>query len=371
MRAPPLSLSLARPLTATHPQALAQYGVSTASPQYALGITALHVELEKLVARFVGKEDAMVYGMGFGTNSTGIPSLVGKGGLIISDANNHSSIVTGARSSGAAVLVFKHNDARDLERVVRRAIVAGQPRTHRPWTKIVVVVEGIYSMEGEICPLPEIVAVKKRYGCYLYVDEAHSIGALGAHGRGVCEQTGVDPADVDILMGTFTKSFGAVGGYIASSRQLIDHLRRTSAGYLYSAGLSPPATQQVISAFRIMLGEDGTDLGARKLQQLKENSNMFRRRLINMGCHVLGDWDSPIIPIMLYNPTKIPAFSRECYKEGLAMVVVGFPATPLLLSRSRVCISAAHTKKDLEDALHKIERVVDRVGVRYARRLMG
>merc|ERR1740130_2077843 len=152
----------------------------------------------------------MVFGMGFGTNSTGIPALIGKGGLIISDNNNHSSIVAGARSSGAHIKVFQHNDAQNLEAVVRRAIIEGQPRTHRPWSKILIMVEGIYSMEGELCPLASIIAVKKKYNCYLYVDEAHSIGALGKQGGGICEQSGVDPTDVDVLMGTFTKSFGAV-----------------------------------------------------------------------------------------------------------------------------------------------------------------
>jgi serine palmitoyltransferase len=176
----------------------------------------LHAQLEKKVAQFVGKEDAIIFDMGYATNSTSIPSLIGKGGLIISDSLNHASIVMGCRSTGAKIKVFRHNDPEDLERVLRQSIAEGQPRTHRDWKKILVVVEGIYSMEGEILRLPEIVAVKKKYKAYLYVDEAHSIGALGKTARGVCDYWGVDPADVDILMGTFTKSFGSVGGYIAS-----------------------------------------------------------------------------------------------------------------------------------------------------------
>jgi 7-keto-8-aminopelargonate synthetase-like enzyme len=132
----------------------------------------------------------------------------------------------------------------------------GQPRTNRPWKKIIIIVEGIYSMEGEMCPLTEIVAVKKKYKCYLYVDEAHSIGALGANGRGICEYKNVDPADIDVLMGTFTKSFGAVGGYIAASEETIKFLRKASMGSLYSSCISPPATQQVsfLDSVVIMLG---------------------------------------------------------------------------------------------------------------------
>jgi len=298
-------------------QALEQYSTSTCSTRVNLGTTMLHAELELLVARFVGKDAAMIYGMGFGTNSTGIPALIGKGGLIISDSNNHSSIAVGARTSGAVIRVFKHNNMASLEAVIRRAIIDGQPKTHRPWKKILIMVEGIYSMEGEICPLADIVAIKKKYGCYLYVDEAHSIGAIGANGRGICEFSGVSPGDVDILMGTFTKSFGAVGGYIASSRETITFLKTSSAGSVYSASISPPAVQQVISAFKIILGEDGTNIGRQKLDALRNNANFFRQKLIEMGCHVLGEWDSPIIPLMLYHPAKITAFSRECLKRGV------------------------------------------------------
>ncbi|KAH7440711.1 hypothetical protein KP509_03G007200 [Ceratopteris richardii] len=307
----------------------------------------------------------MVYGMGFATNSTTLPSLIGKGGLIISDALNHSSIVAGVRASGAKVAVFRHNTPEHLEEVLREAIAEGQPRTHRPWKKIIVVVEGIYSMEGELCRLREIVAVTKKYKAYIYLDEAHSIGAIGKTGRGICELSGVDPADIDIMMGTFTKSFGSCGGYIAGSKELIKYLKFVSPGHLYAIAMSPPAVQQVISALKVILGEDGSSRGAQKLAQIRENSNFFREKLRKMGCEVLGDTDSPVMPIMLYNPAKIPAFSRECFKRNLAVVTVAFPATPLLLSRARICISAAHTKEDLERALEVIDEVSDMVHLKY------
>jgi serine palmitoyltransferase len=305
-----------------------------------LGTTILHKELEELVARYVGKEEAIVFNMGYATNSTTIPALVGKGSLIISDSLNHTSIVNGSRASGAFIRTFKHNDASHLERVLRDAIARGMPRTHRPWRKILVMVEGIYSMEGEICDLKSVVRVCKKYGVYLYVDEAHSIGALGATGRGVCEYCGVDPADVDILMGTFTKSFGGMGGYIAGDKDLISYLRHACAGTMYHNSLSPVVCKQVHTALKVIMGEDGTNAGRRKLDSLRENSNFMRKELINMGLHVYGNYDSPVIPVMLYNPTKIAAFSRECYDRGLAVVVVGFPATPIVLSRTRICISA-------------------------------
>lgn len=292
-------------------ESLDQYSTSTCSSRTDAGTTELHQELEDLVAEFVGKPAAVVFGMGFGTNSTVIPALLGKHDLIISDSLNHASIIIGARSSGAKIKVFQHNNYKNLERVIRKAIIEGQPRSHRPWSKILIMVEGIYSMEGELCPLDKIVEIKNKYKCYLYVDEAHSIGALGANGRGICEYRNVDPAEIDILMGTFTKSFGAVGGYIAGSQELVDYMRQTCSGSTYSASISPPCCQQVISSMKIIMGRDGTDMGQKRLNAIRENSNFFRREMMKMGCQVLGDFDSPVVPVMLSNISKISAFSRE------------------------------------------------------------
>ncbi|XP_043929444.1 serine palmitoyltransferase 2-like [Protopterus annectens] len=195
-----------------------EYGVGVCSTRQELGNMDKHEELEKLVARFLGLEAAMTFGMGFATNSMNIPALAGKGCLILSDELNHSSLVLGARLSGATIRVFKHNNMQSLEKLLRDAVVNGQPRTHRPWKKILILVEGIYSMEGSIVRLPEVIALKNKYKAYLYLDEAHSIGALGPTGRGVVEYFGINPQDIDVLMGTFTKSFGAAGGYIAGKK---------------------------------------------------------------------------------------------------------------------------------------------------------
>jgi 7-keto-8-aminopelargonate synthetase-like enzyme len=224
---------------------------SVGSPRLEYGTTILHREVERIVSSFVGKEDAMALNMGFNTNATVIPALAGSGDLIVSDELNHTSIVNGARASGAAIRTFRHNDASDLENILREAIVYGQPRTRRPWNRILVVVEGIYSMEGGYCNLGEVVSACKRYGAYVYLDEAHSIGAMGHTGRGCCEYTGVDPADVDVLMGTFTKSFGGMGGYVAADRRIIDVLRRDCSGSAYHNSLSPVVCQQIISSFRV------------------------------------------------------------------------------------------------------------------------
>lgn len=342
-----------------------------ASSRLEFGSSRLHKEVEQIVASFVGKEDAIVLNMGFNTNATIIPTLTSRGDLIVSDELNHTSIVNGARASGASIRTFRHNDSGDLEGILREAIVVGQPRTRRPWNRILVVVEGIYSMEGEYCNLRNIVDVCKRYGAYVYLDEAHSIGAMGPTGRGCCEYTGVDPADVDVLMGTFTKSFGGMGGYVAADKDVIDMLRRECAGSSYHNSLSPVVCQQIISSFKVIMGRDGTDIGRKKLTALRDNSNYFRMRLTDMGLHVLGNYDSPIMPVMLYNPTKIAAFSRECLKRGLAVVVVGFPAVPILMSRARFCISAGHTREELDRALRELDEIADLLKLRYARSTFG
>lgn len=234
-----------------------------------------------------------------------------------------------------------------------------------------VIVEGIYSMEGEYCDLRNVVKVCKKYGAYVYLDEAHSVGAMGPTGRGCAEYTGVDPADIDIMMGTFTKSFGGMGGYISGDKVVIDELRKKCASSSYHNSLSPVVCQQILSSLKVIMGRDGTDTGKKKICALRDNSNYFRMRLCDMGLHVLGHYDSPIMPVMLYNPTKIAAFSRECMKRGLAVVVVGFPAVPILMSRARFCISAGHTREDLDRALEAIDEIADMLKLRYSTSRLG
>lgn len=340
-------------------------GWSACCSRSTLGTTQRHLELEKEIAQFLGKETAITCGMGFATNSAFLPVLAGKGTLILSDSLNHASIVAGVRGSGAKVKVFSHNDARQLEAVLRASIAEGQPRTGRAWRKILIIVEGIYSMEGELIKLKEIVEVKKKYKAYLYLDEAHSIGALGAGGRGVCETLGVDTRDVDIMMGTFTKSFGSCGGYIAGSKDLIDYLKANCPAHIFATAMSPPAVEMVLSALHVVSGKDGSNRGQMKLAQLRDNANYFRMRLLEMGLNVLGDWDSPVMPVMIFNPAKLAACSREMLRRGIAVVVVGFPATPLLTARMRVCISASHAREDLDFALEMFEEMADKCLLKY------
>lgn len=317
-------------------------GIASASSRAEVGTHNLHVEVEALVASYVGKEDCMVSSMGFATNADIFPVLVDARCLVISDELNHASIRFGTRLSGATLATFQHNDLRDLETKLREAACS-----HVPWKKVLVVVEGLYSMEGTLCHLPDLIALKRRYKFYLFIDEAHSIGAIGPSGRGICDHYNVDPADVDILMGTFTKSFGAVGGYIAANRAVIQKLRATNPGSIYSEAPAPAILAQILASIRIV----SSGQGDRRLKQLLSNSRYLRRGLKRLGYIVFGDDDSPVVPALLLNPAKMPAFSREMLRRKISVVVVGFPGTPLLLSRIRFCVSATHTQEDLDYVL--------------------
>ncbi|KAI0870027.1 serine palmitoyltransferase [Hypoxylon argillaceum] len=348
-----------------------KYGLSFCSSRADAGTSDLVSEVEKEVAAFVGKPDAMVFSMGFVTNASSFPALVSKGCLIISDELNHASIRLGARLSGAVIRSFKHNDMGDLEKKLREAIAQGQPRTHRPWKKILVAVEGLYSMEGTMVDLPGILNLKDTYKFYLYVDEAHSVGALGPQGRGVCDYFGIDPSRVDILMGTLTKSFGANGGYIAADKHIIDKLRSCNAATMLGESPSPAVLMQIYASLKIITGDLVPGEGEERLQRIAFNSRYLRLGLKRLGMIVYGHDDSPIIPLTLYNPAKIPAFSHEMLKRNISVVVVGYPATPLISSRARFCVSAAHNKDDLDRLLAACDEVADILQLKFSTGIAG
>ncbi|CAF3971204.1 unnamed protein product [Rotaria sp. Silwood2] len=349
-------------------KSIEKYGVTICSTRHELGTQQYMKDLESLMAEYLNVEDCIAFGMGFATNALNIPAVAGKGDLILSDKLNHTSLILGARLSGAVIRTFNHNDIKDLEIQLRKSIIHGQSRTCRPWKKILIIVEGVYSMEGSLCSLPEIIELKKKYKAYLYVDEAHSIGAIGSRGRGVVDYWNVNPNDIDIHMGTFTKSFGSAGGYIAGKKALIDHIRIYTHSGCYSTSMSAPVVYQITSALNIIMGRDGTNDGQKRIQQLACNVRYFRRQLVDMGFIVYGSDNSPVVPVMIYMPAKIAAVNREMLKRGCAVVTVGFPATLLTESRVRFCISAGHTKKMLDHALQAMDEVGDLVSLRYSKR---
>ncbi|KAH8341362.1 hypothetical protein KR059_004130 [Drosophila kikkawai] len=343
------------------------FGLAYCSSRCELGNNEQLQELESLTARYLGVEDAIVFGMGFATNALNLPSLLGPNCLVISDEKNHASIILGLRLSGATTKVFKHNNMRDLERVLRQGVCYGNPKNGgKPYKKVMILVEGIFSMEGSIVRLPEIIALKKKYKAYLYLDEAHSIGAMGSHGKGVTDYFNVDPKDVDILMGTFTKSFGSAGGYLAGSKKLIDFLRTNSHAHCYASSISPPIAQQIMTSMKTIMGEDGTEIGRRKIMQLARNTRYFRRRLAQLGVITYGHEDSPVVPMLVYLFSKIGAVVRTLTTRHIAVVGAGFPATPIMEGRIRFCLSAAHTKDQLDYALEAIDEIADDLGLKYS-----
>lgn len=393
-------------------ETIRRYGVSTCGARLEGGTSDLHVMGEALVARFIGMEDALISSMGFATNSTIIPALVGKGCLLISDELNHASIRFGARLSGANVRMFKHNDMANLETLLREVISQGQPKTHRPWKKILLIVEGLYSMEGTLVNLPAIMKLKEKYKFYVFVDEAHSIGALGPHGRGVADYFGIPPRSIDILMGTFTKSFGAAGGYIAGNKTLIDNLRIKGHSGAYAEAMTPPVLGQIVASMASIMGvrsqqalqhtssttlrignsvEEGYQHpgpipqsilpswinlpvnlssgmeGQNRLRRLAFNSRYLHMGLRKLGFITYGHTASPIVPLLLFNPGKMNMFHRmmKDRQTPITVVVVAYPATALITSRVRFCVSAAHTKEDIDCILRACDELGDILDLKH------
>ncbi|ADM11523.1 serine palmitoyl transferase subunit 2 [Encephalitozoon intestinalis ATCC 50506] len=341
-----------------------KYPLVLTAPAREVGSYDIIRELEEEMASFLHQEDCMVFSIGYGTNSSNIPVICEEGTLILSDELNHASLITGAKISKGVIRVFEHNNMKDLESKLIFNISQGQPLTHRAWRKIVVIVEGIYSMEGTIANIKKLVELKKKYKFYIFVDEAHSIGALGATGRGVCEHANVDFREVDILMGTFTKSFGGMGGYIAGSKKLVTWLRFYGDLSLYGDQMPPFVCSQILESLRCI---KSTELGRLKIEKLRSNTVLMRQNLVNAGFFILGDEFSPVIPILIVCPGKLVEFSRLCMMEGIGIIVVGYPATPILTSRVRLCISASHTTEDVMKAFEIINKVGDKLGVKICK----
>lgn len=339
-----------------------EMGCTLASPRAELGTTEKHLYLEQMWSTFLGTEASLTFGMGFATNSMNIPALVGKGSLILSDELNHTSLILGCRLSGAKILVYRHNDMNHLEEVLRRAIVTGQDRTFRPYKKIMIVVEGIYSMEGSVVDIKKVIELKKKYKAYLYLDEAHSIGALGSSGRGVVEHAGCDVNDVDVMMGTFTKSFGAAGGYISGKKGMINCLRHYSHAHKYACSMSPGVCEQIIQAIEGLQ----TGQGLERLVKLRRNSLYFRSKLKKLGFIVYGDDFSPVVPLLVFVVAKLALFGRMMEEAGIGVVIVGFPATPIESSRVRFCLSASHTIEQLDKVIQEIDRLGDMLILKHS-----
>ena len=311
-------------------------------------------ETERKFSEFIGVEDTVIFPMGWGTNVNVISILADKNTLILSDEYNHASIAMGCKLIGCKIIPFKNNCPEDLEMKILREV-------HRhdvmPYNKILIIIEGLYSMEGNISILSEFMRIKTTYRAYLYVDEAHSIGAVGKNGRGICEYYSVDPANIDILMGTFTKAFSSIGGYVSGSKKVVRYIRNKSPGLLYDTTITPTCLRQILYVL------DQCDSGdfEKRVDRLRDNTNYARSKFkINDVKTMIGQEDSPVIPIITVDHVTMNKVSMECYnKHNIALVVAGYPATAVNESRVRLCVSASHTKEQIDKVVKCISSIVD------------
>lgn len=328
-------------------QAMEKYGLGPAAVRTIAGTMELHLELERRLARFKGVESAITLQSGFGANITTIPALVGKDDAIVSDELNHASIIDGCRLSGAKTLRYAHCDVADLERVLK------ENRTAYP--RVMVITDGVFSMDGDIAPLDKIYEVTKNYDAILMVDDAHGEGVLGRGGRGIVDHYDLH-GKVDVEVGTLSKAFGVVGGVVAGNPLVVEWLRQRGRPFLFSSAMTVPDVAAVIAAVDIL--EESTEL----VDRLWDNARYFKAEMKNLGFDT-GLSVTPITPVMLGEAPLAQQFSRELYENGVFGMAIGFPTVARGKARIRVMISAAHSKEDLDQGLEVFHKVGKSLGV--------
>lgn len=333
-------------LRAAAREAIDRYGVGPAAVRSIAGTLSLHLELEHRLAAFKGSEATIAFQSGFNSNLGTIPALVGKEDIIFSDELNHASIIDGARLSGAKIVRYGHNDAEALEDAITKA---------ERYRRAMVVTDGVFSMDGDISPLPRIVQVAERHDLILMVDDAHGEGVLGRGGRGIVDHFGLH-GRVDVEVGTLSKAFGVVGGYVAGKREIIDWLRQRGRPFLFSSASTPADTAACLAAVGIL--ENSTDL----VDRLWENTRYFKAEMNRLGFDT-GRSETPITPVMLGEATLAQRFSRELFEKGVFAMAIGYPTVPQGKARIRVMISASHSKEDLDMGLDCFGRVGRDLGV--------
>ena len=326
--------------------AIKKYGTGCAGSRFLNGTLDIHVELENRLARFVGKEEAIIYSTGFQVNLGVVSCLTGREDYIIWDELDHASIIEGRRLSFSTPLKYKHNDMASLEKVLKSC----------PEDKVkLIVTDGVFSMEGDVANLPEIVALAKKYNAAVMVDEAHGIGVFGKQGRGTCDHFGVT-GDVDLIMGTFSKSFASLGGFIATDSITANYLRHNSRSYIFSASITPASTAAVGAALDIMESEP------ERIAHLWEVTNYALEGFRNLGCEI-GHTSTPIIPLFIRDNEKTFRVTRDLFDEGVFVNPVVSQAVAPSDTLIRFSLMATHTKEKVDFALDKIEKCFKRLGI--------
>ena len=321
-------------------EAIKKYGTGCAGSRFLNGTLDLHVQLEKRLAEFAGKEEALVYSTGFQVNLGVVSCLTGREDYILWDDRDHASIIEGHRLSFSTKLKYKHNDMESLEKQLQKC---------NPDKIKLIVIDGVFSMEGDIANLPEIVKLSKKYNASIMVDEAHGLGVLGDHGRGTCNYYGVTD-DVDLIMGTFSKSLASIGGFIAADKDTINYLRHNSRSYIFSASNTPAATAAAGAALDIMLNEP------ERIEHLWELTHYALDGFRNMGCEI-GNTSTPIIPLFIRDNNLTFLIVKELFDAGIFVNPVVSPAVAPEDTLIRFSLMATHTKAQLDYALEAIHKV--------------
>jgi len=320
--------------------AMKKYGTGCAGSRFLNGTLDLHVKLEKELAAFVGKDDALCFSTGFTVNSGVIPALTGREDYILCDDRDHASIVDGRRLSFSTCLKYKHNDMADLERQLQKCT---------PEAVKLIVVDGVFSMEGDLANLPEIVRLKHKYNATIMVDEAHGIGVFGKEGRGVCDYFGLTD-EVDIIMGTFSKSLASIGGFVASDKSIINWLRHNARTYIFSASNTPAATASAMEALHIIQREP------ERIKALWDVTKYALKRFREEGFEI-GDTESPIIPPYVRDTEKTFVATARAFDEGVFINPVIPPACAPQDTLVRVALMATHTKGQVDRAVEALKKV--------------
>jgi len=328
-------------------EATKKYGVGPAAVRTIAGTMDLHIQLEQRLAKFKGAEDVITFQSGFTANLGTIPALVGKGDVIFSDRLNHASIIDGCRLSGAKIIAYEHNDAGSLEDAIKEHL--------SNYRRALIVTDGVFSMDGDVAPLPALYEVAQKYDILFMVDDAHGEGVLGKGGRGIVDHFDLH-GKIDVEVGTMSKAFGVVGGMVAGKKEIIEWLKQRGRPFLFSSAVTVPDAAACLAAVDLL--EESTEL----VDKLWANAKYFKEEMAKLGFDT-GQSETPITPIMLGEAPLAQQFSRELYEEGVFGMAIGYPTVPQGKARIRVMISAAHDNDDLGKGLDAFARVGKKLGV--------
>jgi len=335
-----LGLSGEPSVIAAAQKAIEQYGTSVSASRIVSGERPIHLDLEKAIAQFLGTEDCITFIGGHATNVTTIGHLFQEKDLILCDALSHNSVREGCKLSGATIIEFPHNDYLTLDRLLHEH--------RRNYEKVLITVEGVYSTDGDLAPLPEFVRLKKAHKVFLLVDEAHSIGVLGASGRGAGEHHGIVASDVDMWMGTLSKSFASCGGYIAGCSELIKYLKYTAPGFVFSVGMAPANAAAALASLQVLKQEPN------RVALVQARSRLFLSLAKAQGLNTGDSHDSPVIPIIVGEPHKAVQLTHTLFQQGINVQPMVYPSVPYNAARLRFFLSCLHTEEQIRKTVQII-----------------